>query len=163
MMGLPGKGIVLGIQQVGYGYIEWNLPGQLQYQPGEVIPMVLRVSNPSAEAREYQLYLGLFDPETRELIPDTMELIQVNGGNSFTVAGGSYIEMEGEVSVGQSNVILALLLYDVASDTVPSHLEASLVAPGGALELTPLWGGMFALAAVGMMVPLITDLFQEEK
>jgi hypothetical protein len=163
MMGLLGKGIVLGVQQVGYGYIEWNLPGQLQYQPGEAIPMVLRVSNPSAEAREYQLYLGLFDPETRELIPDTMELIQVNGGNSFTVAGGSYIEMEGEVAVGQSNVILALLLYDVASDTVPSHLEASLVAPGAGLELTPLWGGMFALAAVGMMVPLITDVFREEK
>jgi hypothetical protein len=161
MLTLAREGIVLGLQQAGYGYIEWNVPAALEYQPGQAIPIVLRVTNPSPEAREYQLYLGLFDPETGELIPDTLGLIRVDEKDSFTVAGGSYVEMEGEVTVDRTNVILAILLYDVASDTTPSYVATQLSAPAPGWDLTPLLAGVFAIAMVGMVAPMVTRLFKE--
>ena len=160
------RGIALGLQQAGYGYIEWNLPGVLKYQAGQAIPVVLRVTNPSPEAREYQLYLGLYDPETRELIPETLQLVKVDEKDSFIVAGGSYVQMEGEVTFDRTNVIFAILLYDVASDTTPSYVATQLSAPALApttpgWDLTPILGGVFAIAVLGMMVPMVTRLFKE--
>ena len=161
MLTLARTGVVRGLQQAGYGYIEWNLPEVLEYQAGQAIPMVLRVTNPSTEAREYQLYLGLYDPETGELIPDTLELVRVDEEDSFTIAGESYIEMEGEIAIDRTNVTLAILLYDVASETTPSYVATLLSAPVAGLDLTPVLGGFFAIAALGMMVPVIPEMFKE--
>jgi len=161
MLRLAGTGIISSLQQAGYGYIEWNLPEVLEYQAGQAIPMMLRVTNPSIEAREYQLYLGLYDPETGELIADTLELVEVNEEDSFTVAGESYIEMEGDLAVDRSNVTLAILLYDVASETTSSYVATLLSTPAAGQDLTPVFGSIFAIAALGMMVPAMTGMSKE--
>jgi len=161
MLTLARTGIIRGLQQAGFGYIEWNLPEVLECQAGQAIPMVLRVTNPSTEAREYQFYLGLYDPETGELIPDTLELVEVNEEDSFTIAGESYVEMEGEIAIDRTNVTLAILLYDLASETTPSYVATLLSAPAAGLDLTPVFGGFFAIAALGMMVPAMTKMFKE--
>ena len=160
---LADRRIFLGLQETGYGYIEWNLPEALEYQPGQPIPIVLQVTNPSTEDREYQLYVGLFDPETGELIPDTLGLIQVDEEDSFTIAGESYIQMEGEVTSDQTNVILSILLYDAASDTFPSYVAVQLLAPASGWDLTSVFGGFFAVAALGMMMPMVTGIFKEKE
>ncbi len=161
MLTLARTGVVVGLQQDGYGYIEWNLPEALEYQAEQALPMVLRVTNPSAEAREYQLYLGLYDPETGELIPDTLQLLLVNEEESFIISGESYIEMEGDVAIDRTNVTLAILLYDVASETTLSYVATLLTAPAAGSDLTPVLGGFFTIAALGMMMPAMTGTFKE--
>ena len=161
MLTLARTGVVVGLQQDGYGYIEWNLPEALEYQAEQALPMVLRVTNPSAEAREYQLYLGLYDPETGELIPDTLQLLLVNEEESFIISGESYIEMEGDVAIDRTNVTLAILLYDVASETTLSYVATLLTAPAAGSDLTPVLGGFFTIAALGMMMPAMTGMFKE--
>jgi len=162
MIGITGSGTIIKASQTGYGSIEWNLPGELEYQAGQAIPMVLIVTNPSPEAREYHLYLGLYDPETSELIPDTLEVIGVNESDSFTVAGESYIQMEGELSLESTGVILAILLYDVASDNVPGYVTVLLSSPDtGSSNLDSILGGMVAVMAIGMIVPMASGVFKE--
>ena len=161
MLTLARTGIVRGLQQIGYGYIEWNLPEALEYQAGQTIPMVLKVTNPGLEAREYQLYLGLYNTESGELIPDTLQLLLVNEEEGFTISGESYVEMEGEVIVDRANIILAIMLYDVASETTPGYVSIMLTAAAAELNLVPVINGMFGIAALGMMVPTVIEIFKE--
>lgn len=161
MLTLAGKGIVRSLQQAGYGYIAWNLPEGLEYQAGQAIPMVLEVTNPGTEAREYQLYLGLYDPEISELIPDTLEVIQVNESDSLIIAGSSYIQMEGEIVLDRTSIILAVLLYDVASDSVPGYVAVLLSPPDAGTNLNSMLGGFVAVAAIGMIIPVVSETFKE--
>ena len=163
MIGITGSGTIIKASQTGYGSIAWNLPGELEYQVGQAIPMVLEVTNPSAEAREYQLYLGLYDPETSELIPDTLEVISVNESDSFTIAGASYIEMEGEISLERTGITLAVLLYDVASDSVPGYVAVLLSPPNTGSGLSSILGGLIAVAVIGMMIPMAGGMLKEEE
>jgi len=157
MLTLSRTGLVRSLQQSGYGSIAWNLPEALEYQVGQAIPMVLEVTNPSTEAREYQLYLGLYDPATNELIPDTLEVIKVNESESFVIAGASFIQMEGEIVLDCSGIILAVLLYDVASDSVPGYVAVLLSPPDAGSNLSSMLGGFVAVAAIGMMIPVLSD------
>ena len=161
MIGITGSGTIIKASQTGYGNIEWNLSGELEYQAGQAIPMVLKVTNPGAEAREYQLYLGLYDTETSELIPDTLEVINVNESDSFTVAGESYIQMEGEISLDRTDVILAILLYDVASDSIPGYVTVLLLSPSAGSDLSSVLGGFVAVAVLGMMIPMAGGVLKE--
>lgn len=154
MIGITGSGTIIKASQSGYGSIAWNLPGELEYQVGQAIPMVLEVTNPSAEAREYQLYLGLYDPETGELVPDTLEVISVNESDSFIIASASYIQMEGEVSPDRTGIILAVLLYEVGSDSVPGYVEVLLSPPETGIDLSSILGGLVAVAVIGMIIPM---------
>ena len=153
--------MVVRAQQVDYGYIEWNLPEAVEYQAGQVIPMVLKVTNPGLESREYRLYLGLYNIESGELIADTLQLLLVNEEEGFTISGGSYVEMEGEVSVDRDSVILVIMLYDVASDITPGYVSVMLTAAAAELNLVPVINGMFSIAALGMMVPSVIKIFKE--
>jgi len=161
MLRLVRTGTVRSLQQAGYGSIAWNLPEGLEYQAGQVIPMVLEVTNPSPEAREYQLYLGLYDPETSELIPDTLEVINVNESDSFIIAGASYIQMEGEIVLDCTGIIQAVLLYDVASDSVPGYVAVLLSPPDAGSNLNSMLGGFVTIAAIGMMIPMVSETFKE--
>ena len=155
------QGTVFGLQQAGYGHIEWNLPQTLDYQPGQPILIVLRVTNPTPAAREYKLFKGLYDPQTKELIPETLGLITVDNRESFTVPGESWVQMEGEIVIDRSNVIFAIILYDVALNTPLTYVATHLVAPTPGLGLTPIIGGLFAVAVLGMMAMKVKGLFKE--
>jgi hypothetical protein len=148
------------------GTIEWDQPARQSYQAGQPLPIRLRVTNPTTGEREYQLYLGLYDPGTRQLIEGTLQVVAVDNQQSFTVPAQSYVAMEGEVTVDRTNVILALSLYDVAADGVVSQVATLLEGPapppsaGGGLEqLIPIVGlGLVA----GMMVPM-TEMLRERR
>jgi len=157
MLRLTASGVVSSLQQSGYGSIAWNLPEALEYQAGQAIPMVLEVSNPSTEAIEYQLYLGLYDSETNELIPDTLEVINVNESESFVIAGASYIQIEGEIVLDVTGIILAILLYDVGSDSVPGYVAVLLSPPDAGSNMSSMLGGFVAIAAIGMMIPVLSN------
>ena len=157
---------VVGLQ-AGYGHIDWNLPPTLEYQPGQPIHIVLRVINPGPETREYQLYKGLFDPLTGELIPNALWLLKVDQRESFTVPAGGWVQMEGEITVDRTGVILAIILFDVALATSIYYAAVHLlgVAPPPALppgqDLAPILGGFLAVAVLGMMTMKMKGLLAE--
>lgn len=153
------------------GTLEWDQPARQAYRAGTPLPMQLRVTNPTEGDRAYRLYLGLYDPQTQQLLPDTLQAIPVDGQESFTIPAQSYVVLQGDVTVDRTGVILALSLYDVAADAVVSQVatvlegtEAPPGTPGGGLDqIFPLLGGVMALGMMGAVVPMFTGMFKRQR
>lgn len=136
------------------GVLQWNQPERQTYQPGTPLGVRLRVANPTAADREYRLYLGLYDPQTGLLIQDTWSLIAVDGQEKFTVPAGSYVEMQGDITVDRTGVILGMALFDVATGEYVSVVETLLeAAPTIWDQLLPLVGLALAGGVVGAVIP----------
>lgn len=145
------------------GVLEWDQPERQRYQPNTPLAVRLRVTNPTDAAREYQLYMGLYHPETAQLIQGTYSLIKVDGQESFSVAASSYVEMQGEITVDRTNVFLGIFLHDVAADEVVSGVGTLLeAAPSIFEQLTPLIGVGVIGAAVGMVLPMTRKMFKKK-
>jgi hypothetical protein len=166
MMGTVEAQRIAGLQQQQTGTLEWDQRPRQSYQPGTALPMALRVANPTDAGREYRLYLGLYDPQTRQLIPGTLEVVPVDGQQSFIVPARSSVQLQGDVTLDRTNVILALSLYDVVADAVVAQvatlLEGAAPPPGGDGGL----GGVFTFIVpllglglvFGVMGPMIKGL-----
>ena len=156
-------------QQQELGSIEWNQPESQVYQPGQALAVEIHITNPTVADREYQLYLGLYNPDTQEVIPDTWNLIPVDGEPSFIVAAGAVAEMTGELTLDQTGVLLVVVLYDVATDLVVGVVTTLLEAPetqnpGTGLEnLMPLISGVMVMGMMGAILPMTTRMFRRKE
>ena len=146
------------------GILEWNQPERQAYQAGASLSLSMVVSNPTAVVREYQLYLGLYDPDTGQLIEGTGGLILVDEKETFSVAAGGYVELQGSLTLDYTNVILAISLYDVAEGALASQVATLLEGESSMWEgIMPLMGGVLAIGMMGAMIPMTTKMFKKGK
>jgi hypothetical protein len=112
------------------GTITWTLEGTTcVYSAGTPLLLALRVSNPTASARDYQLIAALYDRGTGALIPDTAETLWVAGADRLSVEGNSYQDVEASIVLDRTDVILGITLFDIAEGGVDDLVSATMVSP----------------------------------
>lgn len=143
------------------GSLEWDLAEQVSHRAGDVLAINFAITNPTAEARTYQIYMALFDPATGSVIAGTTGPITVGEANVFEVAGNSQLALEAPLKIDYSNVNAQASLYDTESGEMAAGLQSFLEQPEEIEEptgepvtadITGLAVGMMALGMVGMMM-----------
>ena len=143
------------------GSLEWDLAEQVNHRAGGVLTISFTITNPTAEARTYQIYMALFDPATGSVIAGTTGPRTVGEANVFEVAGNSQLALEALLKIDYSNVNAQAALYDVMSGEMAVGLQSFLKQPEEieeptgepvTAEITGLAVGMMTLGMVGMMM-----------
>ncbi len=156
------------------GSLEWDLAEKVDHRAGDVLTINFTITNPAAEARTYQIYMALFDPDTGSVITGTTGPIAVGGVDVFEVAGNSQLTLEAALKIDYSNANVQAALYDVTSGEMAVGLQAFLKQPEEVEEpvgepvvesvmpeITGLAVGMMALGMVGMMMSGVTQGMEE--
>ena len=141
------------------GTLEWDLSERVIHHAGGVLQVTLRIANPTAVSRLYQVYMALFDPTTGSVIDGTSGPISVEGVNSFEVDRDSEQTVVAPLKIDYSNVLLQAALYDVQSGEMAVGLQALLELPSGVGgQIEPVTGFASGVMALGMVTGMVTDM-----
>lgn len=141
------------------GTLEWDLAQQVIHRAGSVLSITFQITNPTDEARLYQIFMAMFDPTTGALIEGTTGPISINGVSTFEVEGQSQLTLVAPLKIDYSNALLQAALYDVEANVVSIALQTYLEQPPGIGEqIAPIAGFAGGVMALGMVATIIAEI-----
>ena len=141
------------------GTLEWNLAQQVVHRAGSVLPITFGITNPTDEARSYQIFMAMFDPTTGAVIEGTTGAISINGVSTFEVDGQSQLTLVAPLRIDYSNALLQAALYDVEANVMSIALQAYLEQPPGVGEqIAPIASFAGGVMALGMVATIFTEV-----
>lgn len=136
------------------GSLEWDLPPTVQHRAGNTLSINFKITNPTADARQYKIYLALFHLGG-SVIPGTPGPIIVQGQDTFTVTAYGELIISAALPILFSNCQMQAALYDIASDEMGVGLQVTLVEPPSLGEqLAPVTSALASIMALGMVMAL---------
>lgn len=141
------------------GSLEWSLPEKVTHRAGDVLEVTFHLSNPTSEARSYQVFLALFDAAGGSAIPGTTGPITIDGADTFEVAAEGERTLAAPLKIDYTNAVMQASLYDVQSGEMALGLQARLEAPAGAInQLSPLMGFASGVLALGLVAGMVSNM-----
>lgn len=144
------------------GSMEWDLPAVVRYHAGDVLTVGFTIANPTDAARQYSIYLALFDLQG-SVIPGTSGPIALDG-QQVSVPAGEDLLLRVQLRIDYSNCIMQAALYDVETGEMGTGLQATLEEPPELGEqLAPLLSGLAVLPALGLALSIVGAAAKEER
>jgi len=136
------------------GELEWNLTQSTSHAAGEALNVTFKITNPTANERQYKIYIGLFDLAgpviTTWPLPDT-----------FVVPGESEQSITIGIEIDYSNCIMQASLYDIETGEMGAALQTVLEQPPSPIEqISPAITAVVGIAALGMIVSIIPGMLK---
>ena len=129
------------------GDLFWELFPSVYYISGSEMFCRIFVANPSDVDREYMLM-------ARVSVNDTViseDAIRVNGTAWFQVDAGDSVMLQGVLALEESDILLTLILYEKESGESVDQVQAQLLTPVAAADMSQLLLTMFPLLMLGSM------------
>lgn len=147
------------------GSLEWDIGEQVSHRAGDILSINFTITNPTADARSYQIFMALFDPATGSVITGTTGPITIGNTNVFEVAGGSELSLEAAFKIDYSNAVIQAALYDIQTGEMAVGLQSVLVEPpenglpaADDMGMTGITGFVAGIMLLGMVAGMMTNL-----
>jgi len=153
------------------GSISWDLPGSLQFTPGDTITITITITNPTEERRIYALPWALI----RSGVIVSVGMVTVDDTDSWWIDGGETeeisFELSPEITDAYFNISLLggitleeeeLEVVEEIIDSLTTYLYSTVTPTVQPLEVQALWvqQAIGILMAVGMIAYVIADVLK---